>query len=51
MMGMAADLPCAAGAMLIFDDFVICKERSGGMEKFGQSIPPETTSRAEAPPA
>jgi hypothetical protein len=50
MLGAAADLPCVAGAMLTFDDFVICRERSGGMEKFGQSIPPETTSRAEALP-
>jgi hypothetical protein len=50
MPGVAADLPCAVGAMLTFDDFVICMERSGGMEKFGQRIPPETTSRAEALP-
>lgn len=48
---MAADLPCVAGAMLTLDDFVICRERSGGMEKLGQRIPPETTSRAEALPA
>jgi hypothetical protein len=31
--------------------FVICMERSGGMEKFSQRIPPETTNRAEALPA
>jgi hypothetical protein len=37
--------------MPTFDDFVICMERSGGMEKFGQRIPPETSSRAGAPPA
>jgi hypothetical protein len=51
MIGVAADLPFAAGATLAFDDFVICMERSDGMEKFGQRIPPETTSRAEALPA
>jgi hypothetical protein len=37
--------------MPAFDNFVICMERSGGMENFGQPVPPETTSRAEAPPA
>jgi len=37
--------------MLGFDDFVICRERSCGMEKFSRHIPPETTSRAEALPA
>jgi hypothetical protein len=51
MLGADADLPCVAGAMPTFDGFVICMERSGGMEKFGQRIPPETTSRAEALPA
>ena len=39
------------GRMLTFDDFVICMERSARMEKFGQRIPPETASRAEALPA
>jgi hypothetical protein len=51
MSGAAANFQCIAGAMLTFDDFVICMERSGGMEKFGQRIPPETASRAEALPA
>ncbi len=37
--------------MLTFDDFVICRERSGGMGTFGQRIQPETTSRVEALPA
>jgi len=51
MLGASADFQCVAGAMLTFDDFVIFMERSGGMEKFGQRIPPETTGRAEALPA
>jgi hypothetical protein len=51
MLGAAADFQCVASAMLIVDDFVIYRERSGGMEKFGQRIPPETTNRAEALPA
>ena len=50
MLGVAADFQCVAGAMLTFDDFAICMERSGGMEKIGQRSPPETTSRAEALP-
>ncbi len=48
---MAANLSCVPGPMLTFDDFVICMERSARMEKFGQRIPPETASRAEALPA
>lgn len=47
----AADIACVRAVMLTFDDSVICRERSGGMEKFGQRIQPETTSRVEALPA
>jgi hypothetical protein len=36
---------------LPFHDLVICMERSGGMEKFGRHVPPETTRRTEALPA
>ena len=50
MPGVTAEPPGVAGVMLIFDDFVICMERTSGMEKFGQRIPPETTGRAEALP-
>jgi hypothetical protein len=36
--------------MLTFDDFAVCRKRPGGMEKFGQRIPPEAASCAEALP-
>ena len=48
---MAADIACVRAVMLTFDDFVAGTEPYGGIEKFGQRILPETTSRAEALPA